>query len=88
MAQGFRQALYAILLALTWLATTSMSVRASEPSGIIAVVSDIHFNPFTTRDFAVRLASSDGSPEIVQLASERMNTHPETICRQAAGAAA
>jgi sphingomyelin phosphodiesterase acid-like 3 len=59
MAQGFRQALCAILLALTWLATTSMSVRASEPSGIIAVVSDIHFNPFTTRDFAVRLAGSE-----------------------------
>jgi len=59
MARRFRQALRAIFLALTWFVTISMSARASEPSGIIAVVSDIHLNPFVPRDLAVRLANSE-----------------------------
>ena len=48
MAHGFRHFRRMLLLTLMGLAAACMSARASEPSGTIAVVSDIHFNPFTT----------------------------------------
>ena len=59
MAHNFRQTLCGLLLLVTWVAAASMPSRAVEPSGMIAVVSDIHFNPFTTRDLAAQLASSE-----------------------------
>src|SRR5918994_5476576 len=35
-----------LLLVLLGLATAGMPARATEPAGIVALVSDIHFNPF------------------------------------------
>jgi sphingomyelin phosphodiesterase acid-like 3 len=59
MAPDLRHSLRVFLFVLTSFATGDISARAAEPSGIIAVVSDIHFNPFSTRDLATRLASSE-----------------------------
>ncbi|WP_157934732.1 metallophosphoesterase [Microvirga ossetica] len=41
------------------LTTAHMPGYAADPPGIIAVVSDIHFDPFATRDLAPRLANSE-----------------------------
>jgi len=73
MAQAFRPSLCAILLALALCTTISMSARGSEPSGIFAVVSDIHFNPFTMPDLAVRLANAETAewPSIFGSVSEQ-----------------
>ncbi|WP_457092665.1 metallophosphoesterase [Microvirga sp. P5_D2] len=57
MAHGFRQSLCALVL--VGYAVAGLPLRAAEPSGTIAVVSDIHFNPFATPDLAPRLANSD-----------------------------
>jgi predicted MPP superfamily phosphohydrolase len=56
---SLQQALCALLLLLIGIASANMPSRAAEPSGRIAVVSDIHFNPFATRDLAARLANSE-----------------------------
>jgi sphingomyelin phosphodiesterase acid-like 3 len=50
--------LRALTLSLIGLPVAGMPVHATEPSGLIAVVSDIHFNPFAPPDLALRLASS------------------------------
>jgi predicted MPP superfamily phosphohydrolase len=48
-----------LLLALMGLAAAGAPARASESSGITAVVSDIHFNPFAAPDLAPRLAVAE-----------------------------
>jgi hypothetical protein len=48
-----------ILLVLIGLAVTGMPTRAAEPSGMVAVISDIHFDPFAAPDLIPRLVSSD-----------------------------
>jgi hypothetical protein len=59
MAHGFRHSLRVAVLALSGCAAADMPIYATESSGIIAVASDIHFNPFASRDLALRLASSE-----------------------------
>ncbi len=59
MAHGFGHFQRFLLLALMGLVAAGLPARASEPSGIIAVVSDIHFNPFAASDLAPRLAVSE-----------------------------
>ncbi len=59
MAHGFRHFRRMLLLALIGLAAAGLPACASEPSGIIAVVSDIHFNPLAAPDLAPRLAAAE-----------------------------
>jgi hypothetical protein len=59
MPHGFRHSVRVILLAVAGYAASAIPVHAAEASGTIAVVSDIHFNPFATPDLAPRLANSE-----------------------------
>ena len=52
MAHRFGHFRRMLLLALMELAAAGMPARASEPAGIVAVVSDIHVNPFAAPDLA------------------------------------
>jgi sphingomyelin phosphodiesterase acid-like 3 len=47
-----------LLLVLIGLATAGMPARATEPAGIVALVSDIHFNPFAAPELAPQLAGA------------------------------
>ncbi|QRM27410.1 metallophosphoesterase [Microvirga sp. VF16] len=59
MRRGRRHSLLGLLLTLTWIVAASMPARTAETSGTIAVISDIHFNPFATSGIAPRLAESE-----------------------------
>ena len=59
MACGLRFSV--LLIVLLGLATEGMPARAAEPFGMVAVVSDIHFNPFATPDLAPKLADSEAT---------------------------
>jgi sphingomyelin phosphodiesterase acid-like 3 len=49
----------ALLVALTGFATADRLARAAEPVGTVAVITDIHFNPFAVPELAPRLAGSE-----------------------------
>ncbi len=59
MTDRFLLPLRGLLLALIGVAAISMPARAAEPSAVIAVVSDIHFNPFAAPGLAPRLVLSE-----------------------------
>jgi sphingomyelin phosphodiesterase acid-like 3 len=59
MAYGFQQRRRVVLVLLMWLAVAGPPACAAEPSGIVAVVSDIHFDPFAPPGLAPRLVASE-----------------------------
>ena len=59
MTDRFLLPLRGLLLALIGVAAISMPARAAEPSAVIAVVSDIHFNPFAAPGLAPGLVLSE-----------------------------
>jgi sphingomyelin phosphodiesterase acid-like 3 len=58
-AHGFEHPRRVFLLLLIGLAAADIPARAAEPSGIVAVVSDIYSNLFAAPDLTPRLVSSD-----------------------------
>lgn len=59
MAHGFEHLRRMLLLALIELVGAGRPALASEPLGMVAVVSDLHLNPFTAPELAPRLAATE-----------------------------
>jgi hypothetical protein len=66
----------AALLALAGLLAFGAPARPAEPEGILAVISDIHFNPFDAPGLAARLAASEPSEWPSAFASSGRQSFP------------